>query len=170
MNRIWLILTAYLLSLSVVSAQEETDSTTRVFTKEQPLVYEDAWDLWPYAFLNEKGEPVGYNIDLLKLIFKELDIPYIIKLKPTTEALNDLKAGQADLMCGMDAHFHDDYARYGKSVLQLFTHSIVHQKGIKPVIREVEDLANYSHTMTCRRPSKRHISTRAVRLCGTRSP
>lgn len=143
MNRIWLILTAYLLSLSVVSAQEETDSTTRVFTKEQPLVYEDAWDLWPYAFLNEKGEPVGYNIDLLKLIFKELDIPYIIKLKPTTEALNDLKAGQADLMCGMDAHFHDDYARYGKSVLQLFTHSIVHQKGIKPVIREVEDLANY---------------------------
>ena len=143
MNRIWLILTAYLLSLSVVSAQEKTDSTTRVFTKEQPLVYEDAWDLWPYAFLNEKGEPVGYNIDLLKLIFKELDIPYIIKLKPTTEALNDLKAGQADLMCGMDAHFHDDYARYGKSVLQLFTHSIVHQKGIKPVIREVEDLANY---------------------------
>jgi PAS domain S-box-containing protein len=43
----------------------------------------------------------------------------------------------------MDAHFHDDYARYGKSVLQLFTHSIVHQKGVKPVIREVEDLANY---------------------------
>ena len=141
MNRILLILITYLLSLTGVSAQE-TDST-RVFTKEQPLVYEDAWDLWPYAFLNEKGEPVGYNIDLLKLIFKELDIPYIIKLKPTTDALKDLKAGQADLMCGMDAHFHDDYARYGKSVLQLFTHSIVHQKGIKPVINDVEDLANY---------------------------
>ena len=141
MNRIWLILITYLLSLTAASAQES--DSTRVFTKDNPLVYEDAWDLWPYAFLNENGEPVGYNIDLLKLIFKELDIPYIIKLKPTSEALNDLKAGQADLMCGMDAHFHDDYARYGKSVLQLFTHSIVHQKGIKPVIREVEDLANY---------------------------
>ena len=141
MNRILLILTAYLLSLTAAPAQE-TDSV-KVFTKENPLVYEDAWDLWPYAFLNENGEPVGYNIDLLKLIFKELDIPYIIKLKPTGEALNDLKSGQADLMCGMDAHFHDDYALYGKSVLQLFTHSIVHQKGIKPVIREVEDLANY---------------------------
>ncbi len=131
-----------LMSLTGVQAQEETDSI-RVFTKEQPLVYEDAWDLWPYAFLNEKGEPVGFNIDLLRLICKELDIPYIIKLKPTSEALNDLKSGSADLMCGMDAHFHDDYARYGKSVLQLFTHSIVHQKGVKPVIREVEDLANY---------------------------
>lgn len=141
MNRILLILIG-LMSLTGVQAQEETDSV-RVFTKEQPLVYEDAWDLWPYAFLNEKGEPVGFNIDLLRLICKELDIPYIIKLKPTSEALNDLKSGSADLMCGMDAHFHDDYARYGKSVLQLFTHSIVHQKGVKPVIREVEDLANY---------------------------
>lgn len=141
MNRIWLILTVFLLSLTAASAQES--DSTRVFTKDNPLVYEDAWDLWPYAFLNENGEPVGYNIDLLKLIFKELDIPYIIKLKPTNEALNDLKAGQADLMCGMDAHFHDDYAMYGKSVLQLFTHSIVHQKGIRPVIYEMEDLANF---------------------------
>lgn len=141
MNRIWLILITYLLSLTAASAQES--DSTRVFTKDNPLVYEDAWDLWPYAFLNENGEPVGYNIDLLKLIFKELDIPYIIKLKPTNEALNDLKTGQADLMCGMDAHFHDDYAMYSKSVLQLFTHSIVHQKGIKAVIHEVEDLANY---------------------------
>ena len=42
--------------------------TTRVFSEEHPLIYEDAWDLWPYAFLNDVGEPVGYNIDLLKLI------------------------------------------------------------------------------------------------------
>ena len=141
MNRIWLILTVYLLSLTAAHAQEA--DSTRVFTKEHPLVYEDAWDLWPYSFLNEKGEPVGFNIDLLRLVCKELDIPYVIKLKPTSEALNDLKSGQADLMCGMDAHFHDDYAMYGKSVLQLFTHSIVHQKGIRPVIRDVEDLADY---------------------------
>ena len=141
MNRIWLILVVYLLSLTAAPAQEA--DSTRVFTKENPLVYEDAWDLWPYAFLNEKGEPVGFNIDLLKLIFKELDIPYIIKLKPTSEALNDLKSGQADLMCGMDAHFHDDYGMYGKSVLQLFTHSIVHQKGIKPAIQDLEDLADH---------------------------
>ena len=141
MNRIWLILMTYLLSLSAVSAQE-TDST-RVFTKEHPLVYEDAWDLWPYAFLNEKGEPVGYNIDLLKLICKELNIPYRIKLKPTSDALNDLKAGQADLMCGMDAHFHNDYAQYGKTVLQLFTHSVVHQKGVQPAVHTVADLAKH---------------------------
>lgn len=111
------------------------------FTEEHPLVYEDAWDLWPYSFLNDVGEPVGYNIDLLKLLCKELDIPYRIKLKPTQEALEDLKAGKADLMCGMDAHYHDEYAQYGKSVIQIFTHSVVYRKGTPLFIKTADDLA-----------------------------
>ena len=113
------------------------------FSTERPLVYEDAWDLWPYSFLNENGEPVGYNIDLLKLICKRLDIPYVIKLKPTSEALEDLKEGHSDLMMGMDANFHDDFALYGKSVLNLFTHSVAHQKGSQPKVRTIGDLSKY---------------------------
>lgn len=110
------------------------------FTEEHPLVYEDAWDLWPYTFLNENGEPVGYNIDLLKLIFNELDIPFVIKLKPTEKALSDLKEGRSDVMCGMDAHFHSKYGKYGKSVIQIFTHSVVHRKGTPVAVRTVGDL------------------------------
>ena len=123
-------------------AQERNDSI-RTFTEERPLVYEDAWDLWPYSFLNENGEPVGYNIDLLKMLCKELDIPYIVKLKPTQEALEDLKNRHADLMCGMDAHFHNDYGQYGKSVIQIFTHSLLHQKDDPAKIKTLEDLANH---------------------------
>lgn len=115
---------------------------TREFTEEHPLVYEDAWDLWPYAYLNDNGNPVGYNIDLLKLIFKRLGIPYQIKLRPTSLALNDLKAGRADVMCGMDAHFHNDYAQYGKSVIQIFTHSVLHRKSEPVTVKTVEDLAH----------------------------
>ncbi len=115
---------------------------TREFTEEHPLVYEDAWDLWPYAYLNDNGDPVGYNIDLLKLIFKRLGIPYQIKLRPTSLALNDLKAGRADVMCGMDAHFHNDYALYGKSVIQIFTHSVLHRKSEPVTVKTVEDLAH----------------------------
>ena len=55
-----------LLVLSPIHAQD-SDSTV-VFNREHPLVYEDAWDLWPYSFLNANGEAVGYNIDLIKLI------------------------------------------------------------------------------------------------------
>ena len=74
---------ACLWSWQTVTAQTGQSDTTRIYTTERPLIYEDAWDLWPYVFLNENGEPDGYNIDLLKQIFKELDIPYVIKLKPT---------------------------------------------------------------------------------------
>ena len=47
----------------------------RQYTKANPLVYEDAWDLWPYVFLNEHGEPEGFNVDVLKQLFKDLKIP-----------------------------------------------------------------------------------------------
>ena len=123
-------------------AQTQEDSTV-TFTVERPLMYEDAWDLWPYTFLNENGEPDGYNIDLLKMIFKRLDIPYIIKLKPTLEAFNDLKAGKSDLIFGMEANFHHEYGHYGKSIIHLFTHSVVHQKGRQPIVRKIQDLSHH---------------------------
>ncbi len=140
MKRILIILFA-ILPLSVF-AQEQTDSI-RTFTKEYPLVYEDAWDLWPYAFLNENGEAVGYNIDLLSMLCNELGIPFVVRLKPTHDALNDLKNGRADLMCGMDAHFHNEYGQYGKTVIQIFTHSVLHQKTEPVKIKNLEDLARH---------------------------
>ena len=39
------------------------------------------WDLWPYAFLNENGEPDGFNVELIRMLLGELKIPYVIKLK-----------------------------------------------------------------------------------------
>ena len=125
------------------STWAEKDSI-RTFTVEHPLVYEDSWDLWPYVFLNENGEPDGYNIDLLKLIFKELDIPYIIRLMPTLDAQRDLKEGKSDLMLRMDAEFsHGDF-QFGKNIVQLFTHSLVTPKD-KPVkIDNIKSLARYT--------------------------
>ena len=117
------------------------DSIRYAYTDKRPLIYEGAWDLWPYSFLSDTGEPVGYNIDLLELIFQELAIPYRIKLKPKQEALNDLKAGRADLMCTMGAHYHDEYAQCSKSVIQIFTPSIVHHKDEPVVIKNLDDLA-----------------------------
>ena len=112
---------------TITTALAQTDST-KTFTTEHPLIYEDAWDLWPYVFLNENGEPDGYNIDLLKLIFKELDIPFVVKLKPTLDAQADLKNGKSDLMLRMDADFSRGNSSYGRSIVQLFTHSVVMPK------------------------------------------
>ena len=115
----------------------------RQYTKENPLVYEDAWDLWPYVFLNEHGEPEGFNVDVLKELFKDLKIPYVIKLKPTSKALEDMKAGRSDLMLRLAHSFHEDYGRYGQEVVQLFTHSVVSPKSQPLEVRSLNDLKTH---------------------------
>jgi PAS domain S-box-containing protein len=130
------------LSLGITHAQQNKDSIV-VYNDKRPLIYEDAWDLWPYVFLNENGEPDGYNIDLLKMIFKELDIPYEIRLRPTLEAQKDLKEHKSDLMLRMDADFARHNSSYGRTIVQIFTHSLVKPKGQAVNARNGKELSRY---------------------------
>ena len=115
----------------------------RAYTDEQPLIFEGSWDLWPYTFLNDNGTADGYSVDLVKLILDRLNIPYEIRLKPTTEVFNDLKEGRSDLMLGLCAGFHDEYGLYGQTSVTLFTQSVATPRG-KPVeIRSLYDLATH---------------------------
>lgn len=141
-NRILALLVACHLSLGITHAQQNKDSII-VYNDKRPLIYEDAWDLWPYVFLNENGEPDGYNIDLLKMIFKELDIPYEIRLRPTLEAQKDLKDHKSDLMLRMDADFARHNSSYGRTIVQIFTHSLVKPKGQAVNARNGKELSRY---------------------------
>ena len=77
------------------------------YTKERPLIYEGAQDLWPYSFLNVNGQPDGFYIYLMKLLLGKLRLPYEIRMKPRMMAFSDLKQGQSDLMIGLTAGFHE---------------------------------------------------------------
>lgn len=115
----------------------------RIYTEDKPLVYEDVWDLWPYCFLNENGEPDGFNIELIRLILKELDIPYTIKLKSRQDAFNDLRDGKSDLTMALSAGYHDEYGQYGQNTITLFTQSVATPKN-KPIeIYNLKDLGKY---------------------------
>ena len=138
-----ILFTLSLFHLSTFSASGQTKDSIKVFSEEHPLIYEDAWDLWPYVFLNENGEPDGYNIDLLRIIFKRLNIPYIVKLKPTLEAQADLKSGKSDLMLRMDASFSRGNSLYSKTIVQLFTHSVVSPLSMDVKLRTGKDLKDH---------------------------
>ena len=134
-----LLLFSYIsLFSTTVSAQTETP---RRYTEKHPLVYEDCCDLWPYAYLNDKGQPEGFNIDLISLLMNELHIPYVIKLKPQQEVFNDLKAHIADLTFGLAAGFHDEYGMYGRHSITLFTQSVATPKSQSVVIKTFRDLS-----------------------------
>ena len=125
------------LPITHVSAQSEN---TKIYTEEYPLVYEDAEDLWPYSFLNDKGQPEGFNIDLVEKLLKELNIPYVIRLKPQQEAFEDLKTGKSDLTLGLAAGFHDAYGHYGRHTITLFTQSVATPKKNHLEIKTFRDL------------------------------
>ena len=128
------------LSLAVAFAQSDS---TRVFSTNDPLIYEDVWDLWPYSFLNDNGDPDGFNVDLIRLIMNELDIPYVIRLKPSSEAFRDLKEGRSDLMLGLAVGFHDEFGKFSKNAVTLFTQSVVTPKNKEVVIKRFRDLSNH---------------------------
>ena len=134
-----ILATAILLLPASVHADNDS---TRIYTQDQPLVFEDAWDLGPYSFLDENNDPAGFNVDLVRTLMEEMKIPYVIRLKSRKAVLADITNGRADLTLGMMALFHDKYGYYGKTVIHMFTHSVATPKGKPIVIRKVEDLAN----------------------------
>ena len=129
-----------LLTILFLPGARAQEDTLAVFTEKNPLVYEDAWDLWPYSFLNDLGEPDGYNIDLIRLLMKELNIPYVIRLKPAMEAFEDLKEGKSDLTLGLSVGFHDEYGHYGQNAITLFTQSVATPKDQPIEIKNFHDL------------------------------
>lgn len=138
-------LTVLLIAVSFLTGTLSRAQTTlqREYTKDNPLVYEDAYDLWPYSFLDDAGNPTGYNVDLVQMILSKLNIPYKINLVPTSQALEDLRSRKSDLMLGMVANFHDNYTlHYGKNSIQLFTHSVVYPKKSTMRVQTINDLSS----------------------------
>ena len=134
-----LLISLITIHLSLLTTFAQSD-TTRIFTEQHPLVYEDAWDLWPYSFLNDNGEPDGFNIDLIRLMMKELKIPYTVRLRPQQEAFEDLRDGKSDLMLGLAVGFHDEYGLYGNNAITLFTQSVAQPKDTPIEIKTFRDL------------------------------
>lgn len=52
----------------------------------------------PYTFINEKGEPDGHDVEMIKKIADSLNWEIDIQLTPWHEALDNLKNGQCDLL------------------------------------------------------------------------
>ena len=52
----------------------------------------------PYEFENENGEPVGINVDVMKVVMKELGLSYSFVMKEPAEARSTFESGKADLI------------------------------------------------------------------------
>lgn len=141
-TKLFFLFTLLTLFITCPSFSKDSVHFDNVYSEENPLVYEDAYNLWPYSFLNDKGEPDGFNIDMLKMIMDKLDIPYIIRLKHPSEVLEDIKNGKANLTAEIYSEYNSQFGQFGNSVISLFTHSIASPISHPTTIKKFSDLSN----------------------------
>jgi two-component system sensor histidine kinase EvgS len=55
----------------------------------------------PFEYLDEYGEPAGFNVELTRMIAKEMGLDVEIRLGPWTGVLHDLERGEIDAVQGM---------------------------------------------------------------------
>ena len=145
MLRLLLFIPCFILLATSVCAQG--DSLTR-YTDGKPLVYEDAVNFYPFAYINKGGKPDGYNVALVRLLLDELKIPYTIELKPFSEVLNDMKTGHCDLTLGLKAMPNSELELYGRTSIALLTQSVATPKSQSVAIKTFHDLSNNKVTVS----------------------
>ncbi len=145
MLRLLLFIPCFILLATSVCAQG--DSLTR-YTDGKPLVYEDAVNFYPFAYINKGGKPDGYNVALVRLLLDELKIPYTIELKPFREVLNDMKTGHCDLTLGLKAMPNNELGLYGRTSIAQLTQSVATPKSQSVAIKTFHDLSNNKVTVS----------------------
>lgn len=124
MKKILLILIAYHLSLITSTGQSLSDK----YNNKRPVVMVCDWDKPPYEFLNDKGEPAGSNIDVMRAVMKEIGIPITFVMKEWSTALKTFERGDADIILANTRRYNrDPYVLSGNIVnynrIRVATHS-----------------------------------------------
>jgi len=83
----------------------------------------------PFEFINEKGEPDGFNVELFTALSKMLGLQYTLELGPWQEVRTDLENGDCDVLLGlMVSEERAEKMTFG-TPHNLMTHGIFARKG-----------------------------------------
>ena len=77
------------------------------YTDERPLIIACDWDFRPFEFLDSHGQPAGYNIEVLGMILKRLEIPHRFVMSEWSEAARSFDTREADLIHAMPMHYRN---------------------------------------------------------------
>jgi len=69
--------------------------------RNKPLVVGGDRDYPPYEYLDERGRPSGYNVDLIRAVAQVMGMNIEIRLGPWAQVRNALETGKIDMIEGM---------------------------------------------------------------------
>lgn len=98
------------------------------YTKKHPLVIVGDWAFRPYAFINDHGEPDGFQIELMKEIFNRMHVPYEIRLMDWHQAKIEVQTGRAQVMIDIQKNDTKPGVVYGKETLAEYKIGVMRRK------------------------------------------
>ena len=124
-----------ILTLLMLFYQPAVAQYDLAYSKDTPVLIVCDWDFPPYEYSNNSGEPDGYNIELLRTIFKKIDIPCRFLLKEWSEATHAFEQRQADLIIDPSYHYRSlPYIR-SANILNYYKVLLVRGAGARTVSR-----------------------------------
>jgi len=87
----------------------------------------------PYSFLDEEGNPTGFNVELTHEIMKKINRPYVIKLMSWQACMDSLRTNKADLIVGMKYNNHRALEFKFGPILNYNYEYAIYRKGGKPI-------------------------------------
>ena len=100
------------------------------YTTDKPLVFGIDKDYPPLEYVDEKGNPSGFDVEFTKLLMSRLDIP--MKFAPNSwgAIAGDVLNGRVDLGMMVYSPYRRDITNYSRAVFRLY-HQMVTRKGAK---------------------------------------
>lgn len=111
-----------------VSAKE-----TFGYTEEKPLVIVCDWDFQPFEFLNNDGQPDGFNVDVLNLILNHLNVPHKFVMQEWYLATEMFEKREADLIHALYTYYKDEPYQPTKKYINYYNVKVARRLDMPPL-------------------------------------
>ena len=164
MNRL-LSFWVFLMSLGLITYPVQADTLSQKQTQEPVIVVGGDYNYPPFEYLNAKGQPEGFTIDLARAVAKEMGLCIKIELRSWPEVRHRLETGKIDAIMGMFytperdkkvdfsvPHFISSYSLFVRDGSDIKEFEDVHNR---KVIVQLDDLG-YDYI------KERHLTTQII--------
>ena len=116
----------------------QTQFLREKYSVERPLKVSCDMEFYPFEFMNDEGNAIGFNIELMKKLFSKLSINYDFLVKEKDAAQGAFEYNETNLVLAPVVE-EIPGVYYGKFEVASFRSVIVSRKGVKPV-RKLSEL------------------------------
>ncbi len=130
---VFMVLGIILTAASAIAGEKQIEKNTN------PVIIGTELDYPPYSFLDENGEPAGYNVDLTQAIARVMNLDIEVRIGPWGEIRRALETGEIDAISGMYYSAERDKVVDFSPPYTVVHHAIFVRRGT-PAIETEEDL------------------------------